>query len=389
MSPAAAGNCFLRAICFFRAGTMSPVTTPGRVPTETRTRPRNERGPRLENIDRLRGMLALGVLFYHYGWYIPFPDFVSDTLMKVGIFAVPGFYVVSGISFRHVYANLSLRPAEMGSFWVKRIFRIWPVYAIAVFTTIALSGRLPPMEKLVHNLTLTFGFFKAWLYIPGGGWSIGNEIVFYSAFPFLLFIQRRTQIGFLIIIAAAVGLFLHFTFRVLHPAIIITSQFPNYVHPLNQIVFFVVGMFLADKIGAVRISRRRTGDVLLVIGFLFVAYPVWGGVAAHITGFARIYFSLLVVAACAVFALGDVQFSPRWGRLLSIAGAWSYSIYLLHPLVLDALPRAAPWLEDFAPLTTFFAFVVTMLVAWLCYRFVEAPAIRAGYRLAFSFNDRR
>ncbi len=79
--------------------------------------------------------------------------------------------------------------------------------------------------------------------------------------------------------------------------------------------------------------------------------------------------------AYAVFTLGVLARRRRWPTALVGSGQISYSLYLIHPLVLACLPVGPAWLY----MPTFFA--LTFVLSTLTYRLVERPCIDLGRRL--------
>ncbi|MBZ4015685.1 acyltransferase family protein, partial [Streptomyces purpurogeneiscleroticus] len=66
---------------------------------------------------------------------------------------------------------------------------------------------------------------------------------------------------------------------------------------------------------------------------------------------------------------------PRW---LAHCGVLSYSLYLLHPLVLEVCDLAVPWQQHDTPLLMAAYLALLLPLAMLAYRLVELPAQRVG-----------
>jgi peptidoglycan/LPS O-acetylase OafA/YrhL len=77
---------------------------------------------------------------------------------------------------------------------------------------------------------------------------------------------------------------------------------------------------------------------------------------------------LAVYAAVALFVLVWLRRnSLMWPRWLIAVGLWSYSLYLLHPVVIFGMPGLPLlWLP------------ITLLLSWLAYHTVELPGQRLG-----------
>ena len=161
---------------------------------------------RIEALDYLRGLMAASVMVYHYvSWATPSHSSNSESLLgKLGIYAVSIFYILSGLSLSLVYKNKLSSGTEIRSYFIKRIFRIFPLFWFC--TTIALlykyafsiiSGEpfVFPLYKAILNYSLTFGFIDNSAYLTTGAWSIGNEMVFYLTLPFILFLNRGNGVA--------------------------------------------------------------------------------------------------------------------------------------------------------------------------------------------------
>jgi exopolysaccharide production protein ExoZ len=133
---------------------------------------------RNEPLDWLRGLLAAAIMLYHL--------VASSLLGRLGVYGVSMFFVLSGLSIALVYHRFIIDGATAGRFFVRRVFRIWPLLwlaVIAVAVARALQGREVNWSQIALNLTTLFGFISPSDYINTGAWSIGNEMVYYALTP--------------------------------------------------------------------------------------------------------------------------------------------------------------------------------------------------------------
>src|SRR6516162_1153981 len=92
-------------------------------------------GSRLAWLDVLRGVAALCVVFDHFGYFVP-----RQLYRAIGLWINPGdygvfvFFIISGYI---VPASLE-RKGSVRTFWVSRIFRLYPLYLLAVAIALAL-----------------------------------------------------------------------------------------------------------------------------------------------------------------------------------------------------------------------------------------------------------
>ena len=315
-------------------------------------------GKRIESLDYLRGLLAVSVMAYHFGMV------ATGLWGKLGLYAVETFFVLSGLVLGLLYPMTSL--AECKAFLVKRVFRIAPLFWIATLwgTWLAMdAGRSYHWLRQAANYSLLFGFIAPNGALTKGGWSIGVEMVFYALFPLMAISRVRWWVVGSAILAAWFACTLGPEFR---------ADWPKYVNVLNHLVFFAGGIAMAK--GATQLSRRALVSVLIASLVVFVAWPASTQIEM-VTGFGR-----LVLSACtfgvvfAVYHLAPV-FQGAPAAVLAFFGRGSYSIYLLHPLVMLTLYRTEAgngWV----------AAAATLALSALTYPLLEKPMMRIGAKLA-------
>jgi peptidoglycan/LPS O-acetylase OafA/YrhL len=92
-------------------------------------------GSRLAWLDVLRGLAALAVVFNHFGYFLP--PTVKNTVyqwINPGDYGVFVFFLISGYI---VPASLE-RKGSVRTFWVSRLFRLYPLYLLAVAIAVTL-----------------------------------------------------------------------------------------------------------------------------------------------------------------------------------------------------------------------------------------------------------
>jgi peptidoglycan/LPS O-acetylase OafA/YrhL len=137
-------------------------------------------------------------------------------------------------------------------------------------------------------------------------------------------------------------------------------------------------------------SRRLAAVIAVAVFALAIAAGLWHSRAWHLAAAAARqwdyqWVSSLVLAG-ATFGIGLALRHRKIPAALAWLGLVSYSVYLLHPLVLNAY-RAIPVLHQTHPLAVqilLAAGLVAVILAasGLTYRFVEVPMQRYGRRVA-------
>lgn len=323
---------------------------------------------RLHNLDYLRGLAACSIMIFHYSG-------PADTgiLGRIGLYGVSIFYILSGLTLYLVYKER----LELRKFFIKRIFRIFPLLWLAIIGTIIISQNLPEPRILALNASGLFGFIEPTAYIGMGMWSIGNELVFYALFPVLMMINRGWFIG---IVSSLFILYLCFAFVWLDTSKDLVYNWATYINPLNQAFLFVIGILIGHY------QKNVSGWILLFLFFvsasLFVFIPVTSSTGL-VTGYNRLYFTGIAAAVCFVFYKTRVEVFSFLHASLKLLGEASYSIYLLHPLVLSALSillSKAGWQLNKPALITL-AVGVTIFSSWIVYQYFEKYFVRMGSRV--------
>ncbi|RWH69277.1 acyltransferase [Mesorhizobium sp.] len=372
---------------------------------------------RIECLDGLRATAALWVLVGHCllltGWHLPV---LGDPALGVDLFIMlSGFLMVFHYQLRQDKEPWQ-RPETWLKFWTRRYFRIAPLFYVMLFFALALGpyvyesrtvidafvGRVPQaperyldssLKNIFAHLTFLFGVSPNFAYrTPLPDWSLGLEMQFYAVFPALMLAVRR--FGWLwsaIVIAALSAL----AVAVLK-SMSVHFPMPSFL-PL-KIQVFLCGMLLAGVLGQ---SQPRP-LLHLALAMALAAIPFGDGHGlekflireALVLGFfALVLYRMLpgtsgVVTRKVAVALG--------GGIFHVLGELSYSIYLIHLLVL--LPVAAFVITRYgdglgAPLR--FAIVLAIVLPVVCllsfvtYRLIEMPGQQLGRMVLRGFARKK
>lgn len=207
---------------------------------------------RLSQLDLLRGIALLGVICVHVDQSFPSFSYRLGEAYVFGRYGVQLFFAVSGFTIMMMYHSyLAKWEAPVKVFYLKRVLRLYPLFFVAAFAYIPLTGDylyfnpdgLQAMD-LVRVLTLTGGVDPHLLNaVVPGGWSIVDEIYFYLLFPLMFMAYGRVNmlvIGVLIAgLSVALGLYAHQVYAGREPYLIDDFLYRNI---LNNIVVFYAGV---------------------------------------------------------------------------------------------------------------------------------------------------
>lgn len=317
------------------------------------------------SIEGLRGLLALLVLAIH----------IVKMASKVHLVAVPGslaqflgpyraciFFAISGF----FSVQTLTRNSDLKRFAGRRLARIYPLFFLLHLVMFIMGPHLNYewMGQLrADKGSYLVAFVSNLLLLPGlidlpiaqkNAWTLSYEAAFYLLLGVLFWLPQRLRgmarkitIAVVCLICAAVVCW----------------------RPCA--VFFLVG------VSSFELFRRRkgqktprllggfTGTASLLLGWLIFPYSIW---ASSIVAW-PFFYSLILRTGFHSEILGK-----RWIRFL---GKISYSVYLLHPFILDPLRRiAASVSRHTGPDWAFLFFLcagssLSVLVGFISYELIE------------------
>jgi peptidoglycan/LPS O-acetylase OafA/YrhL len=333
---------------------------------------------RWEFLDALRGIAALFVLLQHtlehYGSVATF----SSKYVNAGELGVVTFFLVSG----YIIPVSIERYGSIAKFWIGRAFRLLPLYwftfAIIVVIDLFRNGensiaRLgSPVRYILGNMTMTQGMF----HVPYGidaYWTLSYEVIFYvlCSLLFLLHLLQRSHI--LAVISASLLLTGNVVFAVtLHRAMS--------AEKLGVLATAFIGAMVYRQYVAGTV-RRRSAIAALIIMAVAIAVANWLRLDLYLSAGPHVKNGAL--SGDLSFLLGYLLFAllfflrgRQFPQPLLWLGKISYSVYLLHGIVLHLLLGIRTvWLQAILTL------VITLIAASLTYSYIEQPAIAAQRRL--------
>jgi peptidoglycan/LPS O-acetylase OafA/YrhL len=346
---------------------------------------------KLDGLHGLRGVAALTVVLFHLQ-NIPslaLPSWLASTTTHFYL-SVHLFFVVSAFSLYH---SSRYAPASYLAYLVKRFFRIAPLYYVVLAFVLWRKG-FPGWPALLSNLTFTFNLIPGLeLSMVWGGWSVGVEMMFYLLLPGLLLLIRGWA-AFSVLVLVTVTL----SAVVWHA----TTGVPGL--PEHFAYYSLAGNMPAFSAGLLAYSifksadlrgRHKRGKVLLASTFgILLSIAVLDPLDLHwrSSGLYFAFWGLPFAALCLWQALYPSKLMAA--RPMQWLADRSFSIYLLHPIVIEVVRRAYEYLRTHGVPDggwLYFTCLATglgglLVAAHISYRFVELPGIAAGRRIAARIN---
>lgn len=292
--------------------------------TDARSEIRND-------IQALRALAVLAVVVCH----------MNPSWLPGGYLGVDIFFVISGFVITQLLVRA--KDVHLGKFWMQRIFRIFPAYAVmlAVVAPLAAVVFLPENFSQFSSSWIKSLLFVSNQYFSSYGdyfspllteqpllhtWSLAVEMQFYLFYPFLILFLLRYRALWLLLVVTALGFGyaqwvwmqasthapLYYALLIRAPEFLFGCALSAYVNRLNTAYFKRFGLVFA-----------LLGFSILILSLIFIDERLFSPLSA------------LAVCTGAVFVIaGRVEQGAISAfcnhRLILLIGVLSYSIYLWH-----------------------------------------------------------
>ncbi|QNB08318.1 acyltransferase [Herbaspirillum frisingense] len=316
---------------------------------------------KLNGLQIARAFAALSIAYFH-SWRVTmqFPantDHPISILKNNGWVAVDFFFAISGFVICLVATKPNFRPFQ---FLTKRAFRLYPLLFVTSFIYLYLTHFVGRTERqtdqfFYYSLTLLptdgFPFFDV-------AWSLQHEMAFYVLTSLIVpFGGVAGLIG-----AMLAGIALDHIIAL-----------PWYLHQLiNYYPNFLIGI-------AVFLIHKRVSHIGSIIPFGISAVAFY--LVVHIFNLPRIYYAFPLFFLLIAFLNIKSSQETRLGKLGSMLGDASYSMYLIHPLIftyiyINLQPPLPPlWTQELIRAGAFIALCCIACASWFL---LERPAMKLG-----------
>ena len=340
---------------------------------------------KLEGVEAARGVAALLVVLVHassmFGGEKYFGSQPLGGLFKFGHAGVDFFFVLSGFIIYYIHNKELGCPEFASSYWRKRFIRLMPVYwvVLAIYGCILVFSPTKDFYERGLGAILTSLFLIPQEHSPilGVAWSLSHEILFYLLFSSLFFSLR-------------IGRFLFLSWGSLIVFNILTGYFQDwfwggFVFRIFNVEFFF-GLFVAH---ALRRWPIRYPLTFLIVGAgLFLSAGIhesW--LSNHPAEWPPRHMAYALGAAMALYGVVGLEYQNRLRlpKLAAMMGEASYSIYLIHVIVLMLLQQGYLLLKRLVSLPDHFVFALALLATVgtgiVFSKLVEQPLLRYFRRL--------
>ena len=303
--------------------------------------------PQMPELDTIRGLAILGVLFYHGLYYSrdlsPYPSWqrLPLVLMASGQFGVNLFFVLSGFLITGILLVSRDRPNYYQRFYYRRALRILPAYYLTLLLLVLFSmpsrGFLLMSLGYSSNLSPLFGIAMSYTVL----WSLAVEEHFYLLWP--MAVRRISAINLLwvlctILVLTPISRFIYHQHAVRTGTVGVGFGFYTW-NNLDGLALGAIVAILVRRPGWDRKQLFRF-SILLTAAAIFITiagYPF--GILTRRTAIGE----ALQYVPWNFFFAGLLGFflllgSGPWRRLVALSpmiffGQISYGLYLYHLMV--------------------------------------------------------
>lgn len=349
-----------------------------------------------EFIDALRGIAILLVIVTHVA-SVASPSLpILRSIAANGAFGVQLFYIVSALTlFLSMNQRTRIEKRPTLNFFIRRIFRIVPLFYLAVFVYTLQMGTGPnywaPNGIAWWQYALTLLFLNGWhpeainAIVPLG-WSIAIEMTFY---PFIPFLYKKVKDAGSAILFILASLILQVVLVAVYRPFLLQYVTGYVVEPYLYLWFFAqlpifgIGILMYQILQNQPEHNVRLGFSLVMLSiFLYIVF-------LQTTTYLNVmpaHFLYGIVFAVLTLGLSSYPLKLLVNPLTRWIGKISYSLYLVHYLFLPYLKNWFPLSEGIGKTSQFVIYFILLLtlssgISYITYRLIELPGMELGKAL--------
>lgn len=339
---------------------------------------------RFEVLDIFRGIFSSLVVFFHMSTFSATPV-INNTFIRNSDLFVDFFFVLSGFVIAYSYQSISTG-AELNRFYKKRFFRLYPLHLIVLlaFVAIELSKhfaagyvQVNKLDNVSNNWSTFFSnlFLLNSVKLPGiydvswniASWSISAEMIAYVVFGLTMFLIAKAKLNSVKLFIYALVVFIGVA--LLH---IFTGTFGllftfDYGF-LRGITGFFVGVICFTTFNKYKVNLRTTGNSLfsvleiLMLGFTITLVCYGDDLKSYGFIYLATFFTTILIFA---FEKGWLSAQLKRSKFLHLTGQYSYSIYMIHTLILSLFNVVFFRALKLPPSAYAYMFIVNYAIIWV------------------------
>jgi exopolysaccharide production protein ExoZ len=334
---------------------------------------------KLDFIQMLRGIAALAVTFVHIHQHTAQPTEFASWLLRPTASGVDLFFMISGFIMVYTTRDSDGTLRYAWTFMLKRLTRIWPTYAtltVIYIPIIVLSGVVIGRQDIDPTV---WNFMKSMMFIPIGldmdgpfwgaallhtGWTLNYEVYFYAVFAISMLFRRAAIVFFALwLIFTLTGLPLLFFGHASFDAGISYGWGWKYLNLITSPMIweFFIGVITAHLyFSRIYIASREACWILLSIATSLMIWILWG-FPLHSRGFGMTDWGIAYAIFFPTIVIVSKTLTLRQPRFLVWLGNISFSLYLVHPIIVHPIANLLYEIESIRPALGDFPFGLVLM----------------------------
>lgn len=272
---------------------------------------------RIKELDALRGIAALAVVFYHFTTrynQIFNKEFICN--FSFGWLGVPVFFILSGFV---IYLTVNKSKTSL-SFFKKRFLRLYPTYWICLILTLIIEcfSSLSINKLSLTNVLVNFTMFQELFNInnlDGAYWSLFPELMFYLIMGFLMFFKKQNAYY----IYNGVLLFIGILYLI----------WPNVIFEKLIVIHYILLFMIGIAFYRIYNGIRNNIDFILIVMNWLVGTKLYYQSNQSIPLLLLYCAFLAIIGIYFLFIYKKLEFLSR-SKILMFLGYISYALYLIH-----------------------------------------------------------
>ena len=326
---------------------------------------------RIQGLDELRGIAIVIVMIAHFLEIRRHSPYLEH--FHLGGVGVHLFFMISGFLIGKILLESRTKPGYFRRFYVRRFFRILPLYIVVVIAMIGLAVAMQRdirswffyatfTQNLISENPPVGNIVEGYSHIPGLGptWSLAVEEHFYILLPLLVYCASGASLHLSLAAVACLGIALR---------IYVTKDQANWVGLVYHDPFETWYNIQYLVLGVLLNAPRPAPYITAVFAF-------WAMLLTNVH--ATTMWLEIGVAALLLWTVSETLRGRQLirNRYLAQLGVWCYGLYLFHVpvrLLMERLEARWP-----APTIVWFAAycAICFSAAYLSFEYFEAPIQR-------------
>lgn len=347
----------------------------------------------------LRGIAIIMVVLQHYKWRLPSADWYSDSVnylsywSGVDIFLALSGFLMFGVISRELAKNWKTFES-FKSFFIKRMFRLYPALIFWVLMSIVVAWYVAPFFNADGSLSAKSALPSLLAYsnfywydcvvtasncgssdLSGITWSLSLEWQLYIALFLLMMVTNKKQLIFILFLVVIASFFV--------------PSDPSQAKSLawwTRPQSFVIGVIIAMVNSRFEITLSRTFRLLLLILSVVAICTLPKHVDHRMLTFTVGVLGGLCLLSC---VQGDLFGGGIVGKAFLWIGDRSYSLYLSHLIVIHAFAKlirdteSLSFINDNGYIALAICIALLAISSHLSYKYIETPLLNRGRMFVF------